>query len=59
MKKTYSLLSPFNSNLSTCGLCRGVSAGAKNWLPKPHCAVAITENLSVPNATFNRMPIYR
>ena len=33
MKKTYSLLSPFNSNLSTCGLCTGVSAGANGASP--------------------------
>ncbi len=29
MKKPYSLLSPFNSQLSTCGLRTGVSACAK------------------------------
>ena len=59
MKKTYSLFSPFNSYLSTCGLARWCVCLSEKLAPKPHCAVAITENLSAPNSTFTRMPIFR
>jgi hypothetical protein len=59
MKKTYSLLSPFNSHLSTLRSLHGCACLCEKLAPKPHCAVAITENLSAPNSIFTRMPIYR
>ena len=47
-----------------CRVGRGRHPGRRVFLgeelaPKPHCAIAITENLSVPNSTFTRLSIYR
>jgi hypothetical protein len=56
MTKTQPPVSSFNSNLP---FSRGWACPPEELAPKPHCAVAITKNLSAAISTLTHKPFYR